>query len=362
MDSYVNSHNEWDLLEEVVVGHVEDSIFPERHISLLGGTPQPMYDLMRFIGGFPRWPKKHFLNPAKEELEGLCELLKAEGVVVRRPGPLKHRKKVKTPHWTSRGHTLACPRDCFLVIGNEIIETPMSWRNRYFEREAYYDLFREYFDRGAKWTSAPRPLLRDSLYDHTFTVPGDGEVMRYVINESEIVFDAADFVRCGRDLFVTLGNVTNKAGVQWLQRHLGHEYRIHEIKTRSHQPMHIDTTFLPMGPGRALINPKYVDPKLLPSVLDSWEILIAPEPLLVDGGLFDENATMCSTWLNMNILLLDKKRVLVEAAQTPMIDALKNWGFEPIPCSLNSLGAFGGAFHCVTLDVRRSGALCSYFD
>lgn len=358
--SIVNSHNEWDKLEEVIVGHVEDSIFPEHHISLLGGTPQRMYNLMRFLGGLPRKPDRFFLKQAREELEELVKILEAEGVKVRRPNRIKHHKRVKTPNWKSRGHTLACPRDCFLVIGDEIIEAPMSWRNRYFEREAYYEIFKEYFDQGAKWTSAPRPLLKDSLYNKKYKVPASLNEMEYVINESEIVFDAADFVRAGKDIFVTMGNVTNEEGVKWLERHLGDKYKIHRIRTKSHQPMHIDTTLIPMGPKKILINPKYIDINELPPIFDDYEILVAPEPLLVDGGLFNENATMCSTWLNMNILLIDKERVLVEKTQTPMIEALKKWGFKPIPCSLIALGAFGGAFHCVTLDIRRSSKLETY--
>jgi len=356
----VNSHNEWDTLEEIIVGHVEDSIFPEHHISLLGGTPRRMYDLMRYIGGFPRRPKKYFLAKAQQELDDLVKILEKEGVKVKRPSKIVHRKKFRTPNWKSRGHTLACPRDCFLVIGDEIIEAPMSWRNRYFEREAYYNLFKEYFDQGARWTSAPRPLLRNSLYNNNFKVPKDGEEMQYVINESEIVFDAADFARAGKDIFVTLGNVTNTEGVKWLERHLGDRYKIHRIPTKSHQPMHIDTTLLPMGPKKILINPKYIDIDELPPIFNDYDILIAPEPLLIDGGLFNESATMCGTWLNMNVLLIDCKRVLVERTQTPMIKALKEWGFKPICCNLTALGSFGGAFHCVTLDIKRKSILETY--
>jgi hypothetical protein len=36
-------------------------------------------------------------------------------------------------------------------------------------------------------------------------------------------------------------------------------------------------------------------------------------------------------------------------------------GFEPIPCEFLHYAAFGGAFHCATLDVRRRGTLESYF-
>src|SRR5665647_3346337 len=70
---------------------------------------------------------------------------------------------------------------------------------------------------------------------------------------------SADFFRCGRDLFVTRSNVTNAFGIEWLRRHLGDGYRIHEIESRCPNPMHIDTTILPLGPGKILINPEYID-------------------------------------------------------------------------------------------------------
>ncbi len=41
---------------------------------------------------------------------------------------------------------------------------------------------------------------------------------------------------------------------------------------------------------------------------------------------------------------------------------MKDWGLEPIPCPFLHYAAFGGAFHCATLDVRRRGRLESYFE
>lgn len=359
-DCVVNSYNEWDPLEEVLVGRLEGSILPPRHKYLLGGIPQKFYNLLFFMGG-AKVPDQLGVAPAQKELDEFIHILEAEGVKVRRPSLADHSHKSSTPDWSSKGFCSACPRDCFLVIGNEIIEAPMSWRCRYFERNSYYSLFKEYFEQGAKWTSAPKPLLLNSLYDKNYTVPKDGEPMRYVINESEVVFDAADFVRCGRDIFVTKSNVTNQAGINWLQRHLGDEYRIHIIETRSKQPMHIDTTFVPLAPGKVMINPQYVDVKKLPSILKSWDILIAPEPVIVKGGVFNEIAALCSMWLSMNVLVLDEERVICERSQEPTIRALKDWGFKPIPCNFLNFNPFGGAFHCATLDIRRRGTLQSYF-
>lgn len=359
--SVVSSYNEWDPLEEVIVGRIDKSVFPPREIYVLGGVPEKLYALLRFVGGRKRFPKRFFYESAQRELDEFVHILEAEGVKVRRPERVDHGRKFYTPNWSSKGYTSACPRDCFLVIGNEIIESPMSWRCRYFEVHAYYSLLKEYFEKGAKWTSAPKPPLTDSFYTENYTVPRPGEPMQYVINESEIVFDAADFTRCGRDLFVTRSNVSNVSGINWLRRHLGDSYRIHTIETLSRQPMHIDTTFVPLGPGKAMINPRYVDKKKLPTVLKKWDILDAPEPVIVRGGFFDENASMCSMWLNMNVLMLDEERVIVERSQEPMIKALRSWGLKPIPCDFLHFNPYGGAFHCATLDIRRRGTLESYF-
>lgn len=52
-----------------------------------------------------------------------------------------------------------------MVVGNEIIEAPMAWRSRFFEYRAYRSLIKDYFHRGAKWTTAPKPTMADELYD-----------------------------------------------------------------------------------------------------------------------------------------------------------------------------------------------------
>jgi glycine amidinotransferase len=55
--------------------------------------------------------------------------------------------------------------------------------------------------------------------------------------------------------------------------------------------------------------------------------------------------------------------VIVEREEEPLIRALRDWGFEPIPCSFrNASKYYGGGFHCFTLDIRRRGGLESYFN
>lgn len=351
----VNSYNEWDPLEEVIVGSLDGATMPSGHLAVTFNVPRPAAFLLGLFGGLP-YPS-FMLKPAQRELDGLISLLKGEGVTVRQPDRIPYRRRFSTPGWSSRGYCAACPRDGYLVMGDEIIETPMCWRTRYFESLAYKRLFVDYFRRGARWTSAPKPALEDELFDQNYSIPKPEEPIRFVTREVEPVFDAADFVRCGRDLFVIRSNVTNELGIQWVERHLGEDYRIHRLETTCRQPMHIDSTFMPLAPGKVLVNPDYIDVERLPRVLRKWEVLVAPPPDPIPGPIL----SLCSNWLSINVLMLDPQRILVEASQKSMIKALKSWGFEPIPCEFRHYAPFGGSFHCATLDVRRRGELRSYF-
>ncbi len=351
----VNSHNEWDPLEEVIVGELTNATIPGDHAAEICGAPRAASALQPLVAGM-RYPEAT-LRHAQHELNGFITLLEAEGVRVRRPKPQPFQKRFATPRWSSHGYSCAAPRDSLLVIGSEIIEAPQSWRSRYFETFAYRELLKEYFEAGARWTSAPKPELPDDLYDRNYMTRGSEG---FILTEHEPVFDAADFIRCDRDLFAIRSNTTNRAGIDWLRRHLNSRadsagYFIHEIPIRNRHAMHIDLHFMPLAPGRAMVNPEWVVMdglrKAVPA-LKEWELLEAPPPDPAASGLLRVR-NECSRWLNINVLSLDEKRVVVEQGQRSTIDALSRWGFEPIPCPFAHYAIFGGAFHCATLDIRR---------
>lgn len=355
----VNSYNEWDPLEEVIVGIVDDAMFPSWNTINQWTVPPGAWDTVEAVvgaGGVP-YPEE-FVTAAQKCLQEFVHILEAEGVVVRRPDSMNFAAPYSTPAWqVDNGFCVANPRDVFLVVGNQIIEAPMADRGRYFESWPYRSLLCDYFKQGAQWVAAPKPQLLDEQYDAHYQVAEAGKPMKFVVNEFEPTFDAADFVRCGRDLFAQKSHVTNSLGIEWLQRHLGKDYQIHILESRCPQAMHIDTTFMPLAPGKVLVNPEFLDVTALPDVLKSWDILIAPEPLFTSTNKLG----VISGWANMNVLMLDHERVVVEKQQEPMIRAFKEWGFKPIPCSFENYYPFAGSFHCATLDIRRRGELQSYF-
>ena len=69
--------------------------------------------------------------------------------------------------------------------------------------------------------------MSDALYENESsfsTGPG-----KFVTTEFEPVFDAAEFTRIGKDIFVQRSQVTNNFGIEWMRRHLGPEYNIHVL-------------------------------------------------------------------------------------------------------------------------------------
>ena len=96
------------------------------------------------------------------------------------------------------------------MIGDEIIESPMAWRSRFFEYIAYRPLIKEYFKQGAKWTTAPKPQMSDDLYDLDYPDENRDSLCnegRFITTEFEPCFDAADFTRAGKDIFVQRSQV-----------------------------------------------------------------------------------------------------------------------------------------------------------
>ncbi len=165
-------------------------------------------------------------------------------------------------------------------------------------------------------------------------------------------------VRCGRDIFIQRSHVTNDAGIEWIRRHLGDRYRLHRVEFADDRAIHIDATFVPLAPGKIMVNPDRPI-KELPDVLknSNWELLPAPPSTMKPS----HPQYRSFHWLSMNVLNLDEERIIVEASEEPTIKQLRDWGFKPIPCHFRKCYRYGGSFHCATVDVRRRGELRSYF-
>ncbi len=87
-----------------------------------------------------------------------------------------------------------------------------------------------------KWETAPKPRLTDKSYRKDYLNDNITLDERYewvakkefVTTEEEPLFDAADVLRMGKDLFIQHGFTTNLKGIDWIKRHFPN-HRIHVL-------------------------------------------------------------------------------------------------------------------------------------
>ena len=363
----VNSWNEWDPLQHVIVGRADGTMIQAPEPAIERDWPDHGFPL----GTYGLLPKD-MEEKANEQLDNFAKLLESRGIRVDRPTPLDFSQEVSTPDWNQKS-MFGCmpPRDVLLTVGNEIIEATMSQRARWHEYLCYRPLLEQYFmeDPNFKWEAAPKPRLTDDNYKKDYWRQWEKKSKEekeqaihnrdWVLTEKEPCFDAADISRAGKDLFVYHSLVTNKGGIDWLRRHFS-SHRIHVIWFYETNPIHIDATFVLLRPGLALSNRKRKP--LAPGMIEffkknDWEIVECAEPAL-DGY---PPLSFCSQWLSMNTLMLDTKTICVDAQEIKQMEQFDKLGFEVIPVPFADVSAFGGGLHCATADVNREGNCEDYF-
>lgn len=347
--SAVWSCNEWDPLEEVIIGNPFNAKFPtsDKSFHLAEFFNRNLEDLP--TGDVPQ----RIIEETEEDLSEFVDVLVAHGVTVKRPITWPHQSKFSTINWEATGFSNYNPRDILLVVADNIIESPNVIRSRLFETFSYRDILLQYMLEGAKWISAPRPMLLDQLYDVE-------NIARPVPRNIEPVFDAANILRFGRDLLYLVSSTGNEMGGQWLQTILGSNYKVHLVRN-VYDGSHVDTTFVALRNGLVLCNPARVNEANMPDFLRQWEILYCPPLIQKPFDTAYLSQSIACDWIDMNLFSISPNTVVVDKWQNPLIKLLEKRGFTVIPLELRHSRFMGGGFHCVTLDTRRSGTLENYF-
>ena len=389
----VNSHNEWDKLKEIIVGSAAGT-----STVLTWDRPEPIPPKLLeqaaalAAKAYPDW----FLNEIEEDLDNLATTISKFGVKVFRPKVHDIRKMYSTPFWSSTGNNIYNARDLNLVVGNTVVESPSHVKGRYFEATALYDIWYEYFEEGFRWIAGPKPRLNTEVLTAYYRDDGARELSleekRYAeltngrieklhrLSESEIMFEAANTLRMGKDLLYLASSSGNLKAAKWLQSVLGNDYRVH-VTSEIYRSSHIDSTVMCLRPGLVMLNSKRVSPENCPKIFDRWEKLyfedVAPtskveldiqnklrDPIgkeLASLGFSTNLLDMSSPWVGMNFLSLDPNTVVVDERQASLIRFLENRKFDVVPVALRHIYTQGGGIHCATLDTVREGGLEDYF-
>ncbi|MGW3690117.1 inosamine-phosphate amidinotransferase 1 [Streptomyces sp. NPDC005125] len=347
----VHSYDEFTQLREIIVGNPLNARIPAtRDPSMwLNLYPDLSYAELSEVrtGRFPR----QIIDETLEDLDVLVHTLRDLGVVVRQAEALDHGRQFATPDWSSEGFYSYCPRDIALIIGTTIIETPSPMRARYFETYGLRSIFQQAMQSGAAWISAPKPRLRDEQ----FTVDDNGLPL---LGELEPVFDAANILRCGRDIFYQVSGSGNELGLTWLRSalRLQGDFTVHPLRG-IYGYTHIDSTIALLRPGLVLVNPDRVTEDNLPAPLRGWDRVWCPP---MEQAPVSSPHPLSSPWLGMNLLMVNSDLAIVDADQHELIRTLERHGISVLPRSLRHGRVLGGGFHCVTLDLVRDGQLADY--
>jgi len=301
------SINEWDPLQEIIVGSAShanwpmtDSVFAEEaRNSLWTETPAPSGPVPQFI-----------IDEANRELDILSETLVRYGAIVHRSKPMDFVE--------NKGMYNYCPRDRLLIAGDAIVDCNMMYPCRNQEIKNYYRLLEK-----------AKSIL---------TMPRD----------QGMTLDAANICRLG-DTWLFLESASgNRAAYDWLCR----KFRNINIELCNfYSGVHIDSTITPLREGLVLLNASRVNEDNCPKAFKDWEKIYVTEDQIVTQDFYQY--PYASKWIAMNMLVLDPETVIIDAAQTQLITILKSKGIDSIPLTLSHSRTLGGGFHCVTLDTRR---------
>ena len=334
----VHSTNDYDSLQEIIVGRADFAHIPPADPSMKNFmyTDLSYDDIKKHVGSY----NQNLLKEANEDLDILSEVLEDCGVIVHRPEKIQHHQRIQTPKWRTTGWHNYCPRDIFLVLGNNIVEVPSVMRSRIFETLSYNKILREAFDDGANWFSAPKQIIEDSSFDFS-------DLSKSTLMNNEILFDAPNVIRINNDLIFQISNSGNEKGAEWLQR-MFPDYKIH-IEYDAYSGAHFDSTVIPLREGLVLLNGLRCNQSNYPKFFKNWKKIFFADIVSTNA----EDSGISSDSIGLNLLSINKDLVIVDKNQKPLIKILEQHKVESIPLSMRHARTLGGGFHCVTLDLRR---------
>jgi scyllo-inosamine-4-phosphate amidinotransferase 1 len=302
----LSTYNEWGSLRHVMVGDASfanwptsDPIFSQENSKTIWHeTPVPS-------GAVPQ----HIIDESNEDLETFANTLKMLGVAVSRPQPRNYQEH--------DGFFNYCPRDRLLIYGATVVDPAMMFPSRDQEIACYKSVL----DAAATVISMPR---------------GQG-----------MVLDAANILRANDRWLFLESRSGNQAAYNWLRE----QFPFVDIELCNfYAGIHIDSTIAILNDGLVVLNASRVNESNCPRLFRGWKKIYVDDVVPQDFYQYP----YASKWIALNMFSVNPSTVIVDAAQTKLIQTLEQHGMTVIPLTLRHSRTLGGGFHCVTLDLERS--------
>lgn len=350
----ISSHNDWDTLEEIIVGTADYATLPtmNKSVQAFSYAEYTLEELQSTQGPH----EQRIRDEANADLDQLSLTLTELGVKVHRPKSINHEVKFSTPEWETTGWYTFCPRDLLLPLDNIMLEAASPMRARHYETRAYYDYMYQQVEEGCEWIKAPTPILKDSLYQvENLKIP--------TVNNHEIIWEAPNIVRLGKDLLYQVSNTGTLWGYKWMKNILEPRgYNLH-LAEGFYFFSHFDSTVIPLRPGLVMLNAERLNENHYPQIFKNWDkIWITADMMYTSSTELPNGIAPCSPWIGMNMLSVNPELVIIDEQQDALRKILAKHGVESIGLPQRHARTMSGGFHCQTLDVKRKGKLENYFD
>ena len=293
----VYSTNEWSPLKQVILGTPDKMNWP------FGDDQMPEA---------PKGPVGwEIIEESRWAMDNYQATLEAFGVEVLRP--------LEQDYVKLNGFGAYSTRDTILIVGKKIIFCPTMFHQRHIEWNAIKPLF-----------------------------PENSEFI-YAPLDTDIMFDAANIMRCNNDLIYLVSGSGNEQGATWLQETLGSKYKVHVVRDL-YSGHHVDSTIIPLREGLVMLNAGRANESHIPEFMKSWDkIWITDDDIVNTPSPLD----LATKWIHMNIFSINEETIVINSNQEAIKRKLDKHNIMSVGVDLPHTKYLLGAHHCTTLDTIR---------
>ena len=314
------AYNEWGKLHSVLLGIEDDTTEPDYIPALQWVGEWGIAEMKKNAGLKLREVHPERADAIRDQINGLADALEGLGVRVYRTTRMEFPEEKNHLADVQRGIHVWGGADYLRVIGHRII---LINALRYpFRRKQAFVVRRSL-----------EPLLKDSDAQYVAMPPPSPHY-----NEEDPFLENGDIMLDGYNVYVGIsGNATNKAGVQWLKRYLGPEYRVSVVELAS-CILHLDTVLNLNRPGLLTWYPEFV--KELPKPLRHWERIEVKR--INDEPIFGANS-----------LIVDENTIIVPEQYERVAREYETKGMRVITLPFDMTIIYGAGPRCLTGVLHR---------
>lgn len=314
----IGAYNEWGRLREAFIGIEDNTVEPEYVPALVWLPGDGIAFTKKYGGRRSQEVAPETMKAIQEQLDGIANALKKEGVTVYRLRPMAYPEEKSFLNGVQKGNMLFGGAGFLRVVGNNVL---------------LMNSFRLHFRRKQVWVVRPalEPLLKGKNVRYCATPPPSPHY-----SKDDIYLENGDIMLDGFNVYVGIsGNSSNEKGTEWLQQFLGPQYKVYIIRLKPER-FHLDWVLSLNRPGLLTYCPEAIVGEL-PKPLRFWDKIIV-KPDEVAGA---------------NNLSIDENTIIVPEQYERIAKEYRKRGMRVISLPFDATIYYGSGPRCLTGVLRR---------